>query len=184
MSEIQESFLPAGNSLVDSDEWYTPAWLFRALGHQFDLDPCSPGVPPSNVWAKTHWTKDDNGLGRDWFGSVWLNPPFSSRAKWYTRLSEHGDGIALGPAGTDTRDFSTLVTPADAVLLVTSRICFERGGAEGEGRSNAPPFGTVLVAFGDAMKSVLLKSQITGVRLLPADLDRHAPGIRRSDFGI
>ncbi len=29
----------------ENDEWYTPPWLFEALGVTFDLDPCSPGSP-------------------------------------------------------------------------------------------------------------------------------------------
>src|SRR5579859_2487232 len=70
-------FDPAGIS-DESDEWYTPPWMFSALGVEFDLDPCSPGAPPSNVPAKQHLTKLDNGLQAGWHGSVWLNPPFSS----------------------------------------------------------------------------------------------------------
>jgi hypothetical protein len=49
----------------ESDEWYTPAWVFRALGVEFDLDPCSPGAPPSSVPAKRHITKE-------WYLGNWL----------------------------------------------------------------------------------------------------------------
>ena len=86
----------------ETDEWYTPAWMFRAIATEFDLDPCSPGVPPSSVPAKRHLTKAENGLTAEWSGSVWLNPPFSGKRPWYERLVQHGDGIALMPARTET----------------------------------------------------------------------------------
>ncbi len=66
----------------ENDEWYTPSWFFKALGVSFDLDPCSPGAPPSNVTAARHLTKADNGLSAQWSGHVWLNPPFSSKRDW------------------------------------------------------------------------------------------------------
>ena len=61
MTEQTEMLDRAGIS-NENDEWYTPAWVFEALGTTFDLDPCSPGNPPSTVPAGMHLTKDDNGL--------------------------------------------------------------------------------------------------------------------------
>ena len=43
-------------------EWYTPPWLFTAMGLTFDLDPCSP--PGGLPWipAARVFTEADNGL--------------------------------------------------------------------------------------------------------------------------
>ena len=40
-------------SVGNSVEWFTPAWVFDALGATFDLDPCTPGVEHTHVPA-TH----------------------------------------------------------------------------------------------------------------------------------
>ena len=52
-------------------EWYTPGDFVRrvdrALGG-IELDPCSDSV--RSVTAEKHFTKDDDGLARDWFGRV------------------------------------------------------------------------------------------------------------------
>jgi hypothetical protein len=151
----------------ENDEWYTPAWLFKALAVEFDLDPCSPGSPPSSVPAKLHLTKEDNGLQAEWVGSVWLNPPFSSKREWYERLVEHGNGIALMPARTETHDFQDYMNAADALLFLRGRIYFERGsrpGAHGGGQTTTPPFGIVLCAYSKPMACALLASGLQGVR--------------------
>ena len=151
----------------ENDEWYTPSWMFRALGVEFDLDPCSPGVPPSSVPAKRHLTKADNGLSAEWSGSVWLNPPFSGKRPWYARLVEHGNGIALMPARTETHDLQDYMSAAQALLFLKGRIYFERGhrpGANGRGVTTTPPFGIVLCAYGAEMAEVLLNSGLLGVR--------------------
>lgn len=151
----------------ENDEWYTPSWLFHALGVEFDLDPCSPGSPPSSVPAKRHFTKADNGLTAEWSGSVWLNPPFSSKRPWYERLIEHGNGIALMPARTETHDFQLYMRAAQALLFLRGRIYFERGhrpGANGNGSTTTPPFGIVLCAYGEPMAAALLDSKLMGVR--------------------
>ena len=157
---------PAGIS-NENDEWYSPSWIFEALRCEFDLDPCSPGAPPSTVPAKRHVTKAENGLGLQWAGSVWLNPPFSSKRVWYQKLVEHGNGIALMPARTETNDLQTYMSAADALLFLRGRIYFERGsrpGANGHGTTTTPPFGIVLCAYGAAMARVLLGSRLLGVR--------------------
>lgn len=116
---------------AESDEWYTPSWVFRALDIEFDLDPCSPGSPPSTVTARRHLTKADNGLAVDWAGSVWLNPPFSAKRPWYQKLVDHGNGIALMPARTETADLQDFMAAADALLFLRGRIYFERGSRPG-----------------------------------------------------
>ncbi len=157
----------AGVSL-ESDEWYTPSWMFRAIAVEFDLDPCSPGAPPSSVPAKRHLTKADNGLTAAWSGSVWLNPPFSSKRPWYERLLAHGNGIALMPARTETHDLQTYMGAAQALLFLRGRIYFERGhrpGGNGVGGVvTTPPFGVMLCAYGEAMAEALLSSKLLGVR--------------------
>lgn len=160
-------FDPAGVS-DETDEWYTPSWMFSAIAVEFDLDPCSPGAPPSSVPAKRHLTKADNGLQAEWVGSVWLNPPFSSKGDWYERMASHGNGIALMPARTETMDMQRLMARSSAVLFLRGRIYFERGtrpGANGvNGLTTSPPFGIVLCAYGDRMADALMSSKLLGVR--------------------
>jgi hypothetical protein len=150
------------------DEWYTPAWMFRALGVDFDLDPCSPGAPPSSVPAKRHLTKANNGLAAEWSGSVWLNPPFSAKRPWYERLVQHGNGIALMPARTETHDLQDFMSAAHALLFLKGRIYFERGTRPGgngtRGVTTTPPFGIVLCAYGEALAASLLNSGLQGMR--------------------
>lgn len=151
----------------ENDEWYTPSWLFKALGMEFDLDPCSPGVPPSSVPAKKHLTKADNGLTACWHGSVWLNPPFSSKRPWYERMVQHGNGIALMPARTETHDFQDYMMAAHALLFLKGRIYFERGhrpGANGNGMITTPPFGIVLCAYGPKPAAEMIGCKLLGVR--------------------
>lgn len=164
----QESLIELAGISNENDEWYSPLWLFRSLGVQFDLDPCSPGSPPSTVTANVHLTKEENGLAAEWFGNVWLNPPFSSKRQWYEKLIQHGTGIALMPAKTETHDLQTYMQASDALIFVKGRIYFERGsrpGANTKGQTTTPPFGIVLCAYGEEMADALLASKVLGVRM-------------------
>jgi hypothetical protein len=152
----------------ETDEWYTPSWMFRALDIEFDLDPCSPGAPPSTVTAAKHLTKAENGLTAEWHGNVWLNPPFSSKRAWYERMMSHGHGISLMPARTETADLQVYMEAADALLFLKGRVYFERGHRPGGNGMNgvitSPPFGIVLCAYGADMAIALLDSELMGVR--------------------
>lgn len=81
----------------ETDERYTPAWVFDALGETFDLDPASPPLGVSRVPTAAVWTKDDDGLTKPWRGFVWCNPPFSNATPWADRFIAHGEGLWLGP---------------------------------------------------------------------------------------
>ncbi len=71
----------------DGDEWKTPPqWISaaRAFLGAIDLDPATNSAAQQVVQADLYFTKDDNGLGREWVGSsgtptrVWCNPPYST----------------------------------------------------------------------------------------------------------
>lgn len=129
-----------------ADEWLTPPDLLAALG-PFDLDPCAPIDPPWDTAAK-HYTIEDDGLRQEWSGRVWLNPPYSTAARWLARLADHGAGTALIFARTETRLWFDHVWPhASGLLFLRGRLHFHyRDGRRATANSGAP---SVLVAYGD-----------------------------------
>jgi hypothetical protein len=127
------------------DEWLTPPNIVRALG-VFDLDPCSPVNRPWPTAAK-HFTVEDDGLAHDWDGRVWMNPPYGDETgEWMGRLADHGNGIALVFARTETAwFFDTVWKRADAVFFFRGRIAFYHVTGEQGDAAGAP---SVLVAYG------------------------------------
>lgn len=114
-------------STTPTDEWYTPQEIIDALG-RFDLDPCAP-VSPLWETADVMYNKNDNGLTKDWFGRVWLNPPYSRPLieLFVRRLAEHGDGIALLFNRCDNKLFQDIVfEQATALKFLRNRIRFFR----------------------------------------------------------
>lgn len=141
---------------MKNDEWLTPPNLFNHLG-VFDLDPCAPAVRP---WAtaKDHISKQADGLKTDWWGRVWCNPPFGSQwQKWFEKLADHGNGIGLIPARTETEAFFRLVWGrADGICFLKGRPHFHYvTGKRGRLNSGAP---ICLVAYGLTNGQVLKQS--------------------------
>jgi hypothetical protein len=92
--------MPYGNrreGYVKNDEWYSPVYIFEALKTEFDIDVCAPkdGVP----WipAKRWFSEEDDGLVQNWYGRVWMNPPYSQPAEWIDKWIQHNNGFALLP---------------------------------------------------------------------------------------
>lgn len=124
--------------------WLTPPHIIEALG-PFDLDPC--GAPGWDTATETYVLPTD-GLAQPWHGMVWLNPPYGSEAwTWLDRLAEHGNGIALIFARTETAGFVEQVwEKSDAVLFLHGRLHFHYpDGTRAAANSGAP---SCLVAYG------------------------------------
>jgi hypothetical protein len=150
---------------MKSDEWLTPPEIMEKLG-AFDLDPCSPLNRPWDT-ARRHYTVADDGLSKEWFGRVWMNPPFGrDAAKWMRRIADHGNGIALIPARTETAMFYESVwARADAVLFIKGRPHFHRvDGSRASFNSGAP---ICLVAYGHRNVATLLTSGLGAVLPIP-----------------
>ena len=142
----------------ESDDWLTPPEIINALA-PFSLDPCASVGQPWKTASKM-WT--ERGLERRWNGFVWCNPPFGPEAgKWLDKMAEHGNGIGLVPARTETRWFVRAVWhQADAVLFLHGRPHFHHpDGTRGAANSGVP---ICLVAYGDVAVRRLRKSGLTG----------------------
>lgn len=144
-------------------EWLTPPELVKSLG-DFDLDPCSPINPPF-VHAKNNFTTLDNGLVKEWFGRVYLNPPYGRGMElWLEKLKFHGNGIALIFARTETKCFFEHIwNDADAILFVKGRIRFYHVSGIQGGTPGAP---SVFIAYGKDNAKALKNSGIAGKFLL------------------
>lgn len=129
-----------------SDEWYTPKYIFDALGAQFDLDVAAPFEGPLHTPC-LGWLYD-RSLERAWNGFVWMNPPFGGRnglVPWMDKFFAHGSGVALTPDRTSAPWWQAAARRADAVLFVSGKIRFIKpDGTVGK----HPGTGTTLFAVG------------------------------------
>lgn len=58
-----------------TDNWSTPQWLFDQLNEEFHftLDVCAD---PQNAKCVQYFTREQDGLSKEWDGTVWCNPPY------------------------------------------------------------------------------------------------------------
>lgn len=149
-----------------SDEWYTPKFVFDALGETFDMDVAAPHLIPSWIGDRLvcttprghrSWLWKDS-LQTPWRGFIWMNPPFGGRnslTPWLDKFFAHRNGIALTPDRTSAPWFQDAWRKADAVLF-TRKIRFLRpDGSEGKSPSN----GTALFAAGERAVSALRRAE-------------------------
>lgn len=142
----------------ESNEWYTPRYIFDALGERFDLDVACPPDGPRHV-PTSRWLSSD-ALTVPWSGFVWMNPPFGHqrhKREWLAKFFEHGNGIALVPDRTSAPWFQEYGPRAEAICWVSPKIKFERpDGSRGEW----PGTGTALLAAGRRGRAALIRSKL------------------------
>lgn len=147
-----------------SDEWYTPKYIFDALGCHFDLDVANAAIGGANVPCRRSFGSD--GLEAKWEGFVWMNPPFGGRnglAPWLDKFFRHGNGIALTPDRTSAPWWQQAARKANAILFLEGKVRFLRpDGSEGKSPSN----GTTLFASGERGVSALGAAANSGLGFL------------------
>jgi hypothetical protein len=148
-------------SVGASDEWFTPRYVFDALGCEFDLDVAAPRFGPRHVPCK--WWLSEDALSVIWNGFVWCNPPFGGRnglVPWIRKFVAHGNGILLTPDRTSAPWWHEAAMGSSAFLLVAGKIKFERpDGSIGA----SPGTGTTLFASGDRGVAALRAAQQKGL---------------------
>ena len=131
----------------DKDDWETPQDFFDQLNEEFhfDLDPCADG---NNHTFDLFFTKEDNGLTKDWGGySVFCNPPYGSKSTsdWIKKCSEEAKKpnttvVLLIPARTDTKAFHEYIYHKAEIRFIRGRLHFNNS-------INAAPFPSMVVIF-------------------------------------
>jgi hypothetical protein len=152
-------------SIGATDEWYTPKYIFDALGCRFNLDVAYPEkdtfcyVPVTNVYIF-------NGLDRQWLGFVWMNPPFGRRngiEPWLEKFVMHGNGIALTPDRTSAPWWQKYAKHMSLILFVSPKIKFI--GADGK-PGKSPAQGTSLMSIGTKGNAALRRAAHAGLGTL------------------
>jgi len=147
-----------GNNSGNS-EWYTPQLYVDAARETMggiDTDPCSCQAANGVVKANLFYDEADNGLGREWNGSVFVNPPYGDGAVdafAAKLLSEIAAGrttqaVFLVNNCTETKWFQSLISSASAVCFPRGRISFWSL----ENKSKSPLQGQAVMYFGNESK--------------------------------
>lgn len=158
MQKISEAKKPHVANNSGDNEWYTPAEYIEAAREvmgSIDLDPASNEYANETVKASTYYTEETNGLDKEWFGNIWMNPPYSTALikEFAEKLSNSTfkQAIVLVNNATDTAWFKLLIQQAKAVVFTTGRIRFEkRNGSKG-----APLQGQAFIYYGDNVEKFL-----------------------------
>lgn len=148
-----------------TDEWYTPPYVFEALGGEFDLDVAHPGLDVVG-WIPAAQVYTSESLARVWFGHVWMNAPFGERnglEPWLAKFFDHGDGIALTPDRTSAPWWQTYARRADAILFVAPKIKFIKPDGS---RGKQPGTGTTLLAKGGRAVRALQRAEMFDLGLV------------------
>lgn len=135
----------------ETDEQYTPEFIFQALKITFDLDVCAPKGGAPFVPCKRYFTKEDNGLVQEWDGIVWMNPPFSEGTVWHQKFQAHNNGIALAPMSKAKWFYDYWTNPKVELLMPTPHLKFRQ--QDGSDKGIFIPI--VLIAVGDKAKEAL-----------------------------
>lgn len=150
-------------SLGASDDWYTPPYIFDALGEVFDLDVANAAVGGAFVPCLASIGVDS--LEQEWSGFLWMNPPFGGRnglVPWLDKFFRHGNGIALTPDRTSAPWWQNAAKSADAFMLIDGKVKFIRpDGTVGK----SPGTGTTLFASGSRAVAALKRAEERGLGL-------------------
>lgn len=131
------------------DDWETPWWFVHLLENEFgaiDLDPC---CTEESKKGENFYTEEDNGLTARWWGTVFVNPPYSQMAKWAQKayseafLGNTRNILFLCAARTDTKAWWDYLRHGE-VRFIKGRLKFidpNRGVVLGA------PFPSALVVF-------------------------------------
>jgi phage N-6-adenine-methyltransferase len=147
------------NTEDSTDGWGTPPRIWRRLSTAvsgFDLDPAS-GAENVPI-ADQRFTIEDDGLAQNWFGDVWVNPPYSNPTVWIEKaVDEHNQNntnsiMLLVPARTNTNWFSDNIEQADAICFLDHKVKFQQDGVDADDYLPTP---VCLIYFGEVTEDIV-----------------------------
>ena len=136
------------------NEWYTPAAIIEAARNVMggiDLDPATSEIAQRTVQAAACYTREDDGLVREWHGRIWLNPPYEKGLidKFVMKIiHEYGSerltqACVLVNNATETGWGQTLLANSNSVCFLAKRVRF----LSPDGEKGAPLQGQMLAGI-------------------------------------
>ena len=119
----QQTLFNIAQKEFTSDDYYTPKWIFDKLQITFDIDVAAPTGGCHWIPAKHYYDQQTNGLTSDWYGNVFINPPFSKTTPWVHKFMQHANGIALLPM-SKSKWFNTIWNNADGIVILPYNMTF------------------------------------------------------------
>jgi len=151
------------------NEWYTPEYIIDAAKEtmgSIDLDPATSELANETVKAEEIFTKEDDGLDKEWSGNVWLNPPYALPLinefsdKLISELDNIDQACVLVNNATETNWFQNMLEVCDAVCFLKSRVKFIDMNGKASG---APLQGQAVLYFGNRFKEFTIKYNNYGI---------------------
>lgn len=119
----------------------TPRYLFLYLDifFKFKLDPCS--TPDNYLSLPYYYTKDDDGLTKDWNMNTFVNPPYGNQNenlwldKCFEEYKKHGKTIfILLPSKSESNWYHNIME-FEIVIMPQKRISFIKNGKPKHGNN-------------------------------------------------
>jgi phage N-6-adenine-methyltransferase len=109
--------------------------------YKFTLDVCATS---ENAKCASYYTKEDDGLSKQWSGSCWMNPPYGRGiGLWMKKAYESSllgaTVVCLVPARTDTAWFHD--------YCIHHEVRYIRGRLKFGNAKNAAPFPSALIVM-------------------------------------
>lgn len=144
------------------DLWQTPDELWKPISMRMriNLDPC-PGEKTEIGDINFRLKYGYDGLSLGWFGTVFVNPPFSEKGKWLDKAIEEiqSDGVdcifLVTPDSTDVKSWwhGKIAEHCDYTYFPKGRINYV--DPESGEQKNGVSFGTAVSILGEPNNSVL-----------------------------
>lgn len=142
----------------ETSDWQTPLELYKKLDVEFnfDLDPCTTKDNPLGTPFYYSLDSFNDGLKLNWFGSVYINPPYNKEiTKWlakayheFTTSQRVNSIVFLLPARTDTKWFHKYIyNNASEKFYSWIDVRFLKGRLTFVGATNPAPFPSMIVIF-------------------------------------
>ena len=126
-----------------TDLWSTPDDFYKKLDRifHFEVDVCATA---ENAKCKNFYSIENDGLKKNWVGSVWMNPPYGRGIyEWVKKAYESGKAgatvVCLLPARVDTAWWHEYCQRGE--------IYFVRGRLKFGQQDNSAPFPSAVVVF-------------------------------------
>jgi ParB family chromosome partitioning protein len=154
-NKIKNKMIHLGGKEV---EWFTPKFIIeysRTVMGSIDTDPASCHDAQNYIKAKQFYTKETNGLIHNWYGTVFLNPPFTMNKQFIEKLIKEinqnrvEQAILLTHNCTEVKWWHNALNNASSLCILNKRLAFICGT---DMKSKTANRGQTIMYFGDRIE--------------------------------